>query len=54
MKRFKEYVKKYNLNNYVHFLGYVMKDKNNLYNLCNVYVMPSLPSGPKGNMKDLG
>ena len=51
----KEYVKKYNLNNYVHFLGYVNeKDKNNLYNLCNVYVMPSLPSGPKGNSEGFG
>ena len=54
-KDLKKHVILFNLQKYVHFLGYVNeREKNNLYNLCNVYVMPSLPSGPEGDSEGFG
>lgn len=54
-KKLKSYVKKYNLDSYVYFLGYVSEDlKNEIYNLCDIYVMTSLPSDIYGSSEGFG
>ena len=54
-KKLKNYVKKSNLDNYVYFLGYINEEeKNNLYNLCDIFLMTSLPTNSKGDSEGFG
>ena len=51
----KKYVKKLNLNNHIHFLGYIKeKEKILLYNLCKIFLMTSLPTDEEGNSEGFG
>ena len=54
-KKLKNYVIKSNLDNYVYFLGYINEEeKNNLYNLCDIFLMTSLPTNSKGDSEGFG
>lgn len=54
-KKLKAYVKKYNLDNCIYFLGYVNENlKNEIYNLCDIYIMTSLPSDIYGSSEGFG
>ena len=54
-KELKTYVKNNNLENYIDFLGYISEvDKNKIYNICDIYIMTSLPCGLKGNSEGFG
>ena len=54
-KKLKNYVIKSNLDNYVYFLGYINEqEKNNLYNLCDIFLMTSLPTNADGDSEGFG
>ena len=54
-KKLKTYVKKHDLESHIYFLGYVNeKHKNEIYNLCDIYIMTSLPLDIDGNSEGFG
>lgn len=54
-KKLKKYVKKHNLNSCIDFLGYVSENnKNNIYNICDLYIMTSLPLDANGSSEGFG
>ena len=54
-KELKKYIKKLNLEKYIHLLGYVSeKRKKIIYNLCDIYIMTSLPNDEEGDSEGFG
>ena len=54
-KKLKTYVKKHNLDSHIYFLGYVREShKNEIYNLCDIYMMTSLPMDMYGSSEGFG
>tara|TARA_Y100001935_G_scaffold232182_1_gene213739 strand:- start:1495 stop:2694 length:1200 start_codon:yes stop_codon:yes gene_type:complete len=54
-KELKKYIKKLNLEKYIHLLGYISeKRKKIIYNLCDIYIMTSLPNDEEGDSEGFG
>ena len=54
-KKLKAYVKYHNLDSCIYFLGYVSENsKNEIYNLCDIYIMTSLPLDKYGSSEGFG
>ena len=55
LSELKKYVEKLDLKKNIHFLGYVSERKKNMvYNLCDIYLMTSLPCDLEGNSEGFG